>query len=437
VNRKVLTAPEWQEAADHALRQFSNFGSVAPYEKQYVRKDGSRFWVVLASKRLSEDEGIAFVLDISERKHAEAMLHEVQAQRERSDSQLQTIMDALPTLIAYVDPELCYLRVNQAYANYFNTTPETLVGRHMRDVLGTAFPEIETHLQRALLGERQIFEVTIPAAFGARQMLAQHIPDLCPEGHIRGVVIESHDMTERKQTEHLLRTAEKLAAVGRLAASMAHEINNPLESVTNLLYLARTSEDRATMEQYLLEADRELRRVSAITNQTLRFHKQSTKPLALHARDLFESVLTIYSGRLNNSGVRVEQRVRASAPVICFDGEIRQVLSNLVSNALDAMTGLYDRESRLVLRAAQGTDVRTGRAGLRFTVADTGTGMNPATLARMWEPFFTTKEIGGTGLGLWISRDIAERHAGRLSVRSRAGSGTVFTLWLPYETFAR
>ena len=398
-----LTPADWRAFSDRAMTHFREAGNTAPFEKQYARRDGSRFWALVAAKKLTDEEAIAFVLDITPRKTAEASLQEAQAKLERSESQLDTIMSSLPALIAYVDPRLCFVRVNRAYAQYFGSTPELLIGRHMQEVLGDAFVEIFLRIQKALAGEPQSFEVTIPAVFGPRNMMAQHVPDVGPDGEVRGVVIQSHDITERKQTEHLLRTAEKLAAVGRLAASMAHEINNPLESVTNLLYLARTTEDAAQYREYLDQADRELRRVSAITNQTLRFHKQSTRPVPVRAEELLESVLTIYSGRLTNGHVRVEER----------------------------------------LRAAEIADPHTGRPGLRLTVADTGSGMSPATLARMWEPFFTTKEIGGTGLGLWISRDIASRHAGRLRVRSSATEGnnrrhgTVFTLWLPLEAAKR
>ena len=429
-----ITPPEWKEASAQALAQFFSTGDVLPYEKEYFRKDGTRFWVFVASKRLSEDEGIAFVLDVTANKQADEDRRQAQEQMERNDLQLQTITDSLPALIAYVDPELCYLRVNRAYATYFNSTPEAMVGRRMEDVLGPAYPEIHAHIERALQGDAQHFEVTISAAFGERQMLAQHIPDMGIDGVVRGVVIQSHDMTERKQTEQMLRTAEKLAAVGRLAASMAHEINNPLESVTNLLYLARQSDSRATTAAYLEQAELELRRVAAITNQTLRFHKQSTRPLPVNAGELFASVLGVYGLRLSNAAVEVRQRVRATEPVLCFDGEIRQVLSNLLSNSLDAMAG---RPARMELRACYATDWPTGRRGVRLTLADTGTGMSPAVLARVWEPFFTTKEIGGTGLGLWISRDIAERHAGTLRVRSREGAGSVFALWLPMDAVVR
>ena len=430
-----MTPPEWQAASAEALRQFVSTGAVKPYEKQYFRKDGTRFWVFIASKMLSPDEGIAFVLDVTERKAAEAKLGETQLRLERNDSQLQTITDSVPALIAYVDPKLRYLRVNRAYARFFGMSPDELIGKPMQTVLGKAFANIHHALQMALYGEPQHLDVVLDTVDGEqRDMVSQYIPDISPEGYVLGVVIQSTDMTERRRTEHMLRTAEKLAAVGRLAASMAHEINNPLEAVMNLLFLAKQSVDPETTRIFLEQAEEQLRRVAAITSQTLRFHKQSTRPAPLTATDLFGSVLAIYATRLLNGGVQVQQRLRAEQVFFCFDGEIRQVLSNLVSNALDALVG---RRGLLFLRAIDSTDWPTGRPGVRLTVADNGPGMSSIVQARLWEAFFTTKEVGGTGLGLWISRDIVDRHAGRIRVRSNERRGTLFTLWLPLEAATR
>jgi two-component system, sporulation sensor kinase E len=245
------------------------------------------------------------------------------------------------------------------------------------------------------------------------------------------------DITAQKQIEEALLQSEKLAVVGRLAASIAHEINNPLESVTNLLYLARGVNDTPMIDEYLETADRELRRVAAITSQTLRFHKQSTKPLELTGEQLIESVLSMFQGRIINSNIRVEKQIRSRAAVRCFEGEIRQVISNLVANALDAM---YPSGGRLELRAREGRDQRTGRAGLIFSVADTGPGMPEAVADQAFQPFFTTKGLLGTGLGLWISREIVERHSGRLLLRTsqREGhTGTVISLFLPFDAISR
>jgi signal transduction histidine kinase len=249
-----------------------------------------------------------------------------------------------------------------------------------------------------------------------------------------GVVL---DITERKLAEQALLRTEKLAAVGRLASSIAHEINNPLESVTNLLYLARLADDLGQSREYLALAESELSRASAITSQTLRFHKQSTRPAEVTAKDLLGQALGIMKSRLRNSSITVEERHAATRSVLCFDGEVRQVLSNLLINAIDAM---HPQGGRLLLRSRQGQDHATGRTGLVLTLADTGTGISPEDLSKIFEPFFTTKGLAGTGLGLWISREIVERHHGRLSVRSSqhpAHHGTVFTLFLPFDAAVR
>jgi PAS domain S-box-containing protein len=251
-----------------------------------------------------------------------------------------------------------------------------------------------------------------------------------------GIAVFFHDITARRRTHEALIKSEKLAAVGRLAASIAHEINNPLESVTNLLYLARTSKDFNEVQEYLSTADRELRRVGAITNQTLRFHKQSSNRTEVTCQQLIEDVLSIYHGRIVNSRVQVERRGRAERPVLCFEGEIRQVLNNLVGNAIDAM---HPCGGRLLLRHREATEWKSGSKGLTITVADTGSGMSTATIGKCYEPFFTTKGIGGTGLGLWISREIITRHQGRLRLRSSqlpGCTGTVFTVFLPFKAAA-
>lgn len=246
------------------------------------------------------------------------------------------------------------------------------------------------------------------------------------------------DITVRKQNEEALLRTEKLAAVGRLSASIAHEINNPLESVTNLLYLIQGSNDLPQdVREYVDIAERELRRVSAISNQTLRFHKQSTHPTAITCEELIQGLLVLYQGRLINSRIQVEKRKHATTPVLCFEGEIRQVLNNLIGNAIDSMHPLG---GRLLLRSREATHWPTERRGLMLTVADTGAGMSSEVKRKVFDAFFTTKGIGGTGLGLWVSKEIIERHHGALNVRSgqdEGHSGTVFTLFLPFEAAVR
>lgn len=258
-----------------------------------------------------------------------------------------------------------------------------------------------------------------------------------PDLTVRSVTGVNINITDRKLSENALFQNEKLVAVGRLASSIAHEVNNPLESVTNLLYLAERTEDLHEARKYLADADIELQRVSAITNQTLKFHKQSTRPTEMDAHALIDSVLAIYNSRLTNSHFKVEKLIRCSRSVLCFESEIRQVLSNVMSNAIDAMHSIG---SRLFVRCHERREWQNGRPGLVITVADNGPGMDRETKSKVFDAFFTPKGIGGTGLGLWISQEIIQRHRGKLSVKSSQGAGhrgTVFTVFLPFDAAAR
>jgi PAS domain S-box-containing protein len=257
------------------------------------------------------------------------------------------------------------------------------------------------------------------------------IPASSNDGKGNQIAVFLTDLTSQKKTESALMQSEKLAAVGRLAASISHEINNPLESVTNLLYLIAQDADLPRQARtYLSIAEGEIARVSQIASQTLRFHRQSTKASDITPEALIESVVGVYQGRLHNSSIQVVRQHRIAASITCYEGEIRQVLHNLVGNAIDSMrTG-----GRLILRTQNATSWRTGQQGIRITVADTGYGMSPEVLSRVFEAFFTTKGDNGTGLGLWISRGIIDKHHGHLEVSSTdrtPRNGTVFSLFLP------
>lgn len=235
-----------------------------------------------------------------------------------------------------------------------------------------------------------------------------------------------------------LRTSQKLIHLGRMAASIAHEINNPLESITNLLYLLRSEPGLSQSAlAYLDLAEREMERVVTITRQTLNFARETTQPVALSLPALLEEVLVLNRRRIEEKQLRIIQRYAPTQPIRVFPGEIRQVLANLVVNAIEASSP----RGSLTLR------VRPSRAnhrspGIRISIADTGSGIPPDARRRLGEPFFTTKGQGGTGLGLWVSRSIVERYGGRLRFRSthvseakdKARHGTIFTLFLPLDT---
>lgn len=246
-----------------------------------------------------------------------------------------------------------------------------------------------------------------------------------------GMAAFFRDVTMRLKTDAQLRQTEKLAATGRMAASIAHEINNPLESVTNLLYLLAADGTMGDESKgYVLQAERELQRVAEITTHMLRFHRQSTKPSDVDMVEVLNSVLVLFHGRQMQAGVTVERRFRGTAVLRGFGGELRQVFANLVGNAIDASR----QGGRLLIRAVE-TIGPDGRAGVRVTIADTGSGMDPETKQRLFEAFFTTKGATGTGLGLWVSAELIQKHGGTVRVRSSVDErhrGTVFSVFLPH-----
>jgi PAS domain S-box-containing protein len=239
------------------------------------------------------------------------------------------------------------------------------------------------------------------------------------------------DITLQKQAERALLQSEKLASVGRLASSIAHEINNPLAAVTNLLYILDLKAQEPELKALIQTAQDELARVSQITTHTLRFHRQSTNPTQMDIGQMFDSVITLYRARLRNSSITARVERCDARTLLCHEGELRQIVLNIIGNSVDAMS----LGGQLVLRSTETARWRTGQAGVRITIADSGTGMDPQTMARIFEPFFSTKGIGGTGLGLWVTQDLVEKNGGTIRVRSmkRASShGTVFSLFFPH-----
>jgi two-component system, chemotaxis family, CheB/CheR fusion protein len=253
-------------------------------------------------------------------------------------------------------------------------------------------------------------------------------------GKIVGASSIAHDITSQRRAEEALRRNEKLATAGRLAAAVAHEINNPLEAVTNLIYLSRHHPEK--QDQYLEMAEREVQRVAAVAQQMLGFVRESSLPSPLNVAATLDDVLKLYLRQLNDKHIQVGKHYDPTVEIHGFAGELRQLFSNLILNALDAL----DDGGRLTLHVAPGREWSNGhgtgvhRAGVRVTIADNGTGIHASDLARIFEPFFSTKGDSGTGLGLWLSHGIVQKHEGSIRVRSRttpSSSGTVFSIFLP------
>jgi len=239
------------------------------------------------------------------------------------------------------------------------------------------------------------------------------------------------DISERKRTEEALLRSEKLATLGRLAATIAHEINNPLEAITNTLYLARvSSEDPVGVRHYLDLADDELKRVAHITRQTLGFYRESSAPTAVSVDTVLDAAEDLLRAKIKAKRVSVEKQYGIDRQVTAVAGELRQVFSNLLANSLDAI----EEQGAIKLRISRAPWLDHGPQRIRVTIADNGKGIDAATLPRIFEPLFTTKEATGSGLGLWVSKQIVEKHGGSIRVRSnpqKPRNGTVISIFLP------
>jgi PAS domain S-box-containing protein len=254
--------------------------------------------------------------------------------------------------------------------------------------------------------------------------------ELGPEGEPLRMLGVMLDVSHRKRAEELLLRTEKLTVAGRLAAAVAHEINNPLESVSNLLYLIELSQSAEEARRYARTALAELMRVARVTQQTLKFHRQTEFARRVQISEVLDGVLALFQGRLHPLGIRVEQRLVVDPVLLCHVGDLQQVFANLISNSMDALP----RGGSILIRMRPTLDEQQRLRRLNLTVADNGTGIDPQIRRRIFEPFFTTKAERGTGLGMWVVSEIVARHRGSIQVwssRLPGRSGTVFSLCLP------
>jgi PAS domain S-box-containing protein len=440
-------APEDRDQVVTAWNRSIATGTEYEIEARMIRaQDHAVRWWWLRALPIRDDAGsvlnwLGIALDIHDRKmHAEELrLQQLETERQRA--QLETIYQTAPIGLALFDPvEFRYLRLNNRQAAFFGLPPEEVIGKSVTEM--APIEGLHEMFEQVAAGNpvvNQLIEgklATDPPDVH-RFWTVNYFPVYSRDGKIEAITAASLEITNHKKAEAALIQSEKLAAVGRLASSISHEINNPLEAITNLLYLVALDESLPReLRPYVTMAQSELSRVCQIATQTLRFHRQAVRATHVTARDLVTAVLNLYQGRLANSGIAVSVRYDTDTKILCFENDIRQVLNNFIANAIDAMRN----GGRLLVRAHNAT-VSTpqhpdGIRGVRIVIADTGHGMTPDVQARVFEPFYTTKDLNGTGLGLWISSGIVSRHNGRLTFRSSTHPlhhGTAFSLFLPLE----
>jgi len=244
-----------------------------------------------------------------------------------------------------------------------------------------------------------------------------------------GVVLVFRDVTNSRRRQAAMLRTEKLASVGRLASTIAHEINNPLEAVSNLLYLIKVSQDLSEIRNFVVIAEQELARASHVARQSLSLSRQSGVLESVSLPEMVDNIALLYMNRMQARAISLNRRYRGDGQAFGVRHDFGQVISNLLSNAIDA----ENQGGRIDIRVADRADQRA----VHLTVADRGCGMSHEQLGRLYEPFFTTKESLGTGLGMWLTKEILDGAGGRIRVRSRPQRGTVFRITWPAATDQR
>ncbi len=270
---------------------------------------------------------------------------------------------------------------------------------------------------------------------GATDYVLKHHPDRLA-ACVRRALHEFQERAALKRAHEALVATEKLAVVGRLAATIAHEINNPLSAVTNLLYLLQSHDGLdETARNFVALAQAETARVMEIARQTLSFYRESPAPVAVHLREIIQGVLSLHERRLKSRQIEVRMRMDGPAEIRAYPGEMRQIFVNLIGNAIDASP----QGGRITIHLRAAREWETNTEGIGVVIADTGSGIAPQHRKRIFEPLFTTKGEKGTGLGLWVTAGIIRKHLGSIRMRSSVvpgKSGTIFSIFLPHDFLA-
>jgi PAS domain S-box-containing protein len=350
------------------------------------------------------------------------------------ERQFRTLADSIPQLAWMAEPSGELFWYNHRWYEFTGTSPEEMAGWGWRAVHDPEMLGAVLIKWRESLATGKPFDMIFPlrGKDGTyRQFLTLALPVRNAQGEVVRWFGTNTDMTDQQRSEEALRRTEKLAATGRLAASIAHEINNPLEAVTNLVYLAR--KQPANAQKYLELADQELDRIAQITKNTLGFYRDTDAPHEVDISRVLEEVLTLYARKIRFKKITVRSEYGGEIKTLGYPGEIRQVFANLISNAIEALA----ENGKLRIRASKiAGNNGSGHAGVRITFMDNGTGIPLADQKKIFEPFYTTKKDTGTGLGLWLTLQLVEKHHGQLRLRSSTEPGrtwTAFSVFLPQQ----
>jgi PAS domain S-box-containing protein len=397
---------------------------VAPQDKVKALEGGADGYL---AEPITKDELLATVRSLLRMKAAEE-------DARRSERELRFLADSIPHLVWITDLAGSPLYFNDRWFQFTGLSESDLLANGWIQLIHRDDARELSELWQLSLRSGTPFQAKARYrnAEGDYRWMSMRAVLMQPDGSQAGEWIgTSTDITEEKHREEVMRRTERLALAGRLAASIAHEINNPLEAITNIFYILESSSNLPDEVMDLVRTGgSELKRVSHIVRQTLSYYRHSNKPVEVDISELLEDTLRILDHHLVARQVTATTQYKTKAKIFVFASEIRQVFSNLILNAVEAMPD----GGRLIVKVQDGRDWQGNGRGILVTIADTGTGIPAADRSRIFDAFFTTKCEKGTGLGLWVSNDIVRKHGGRIRIKtsiSPGRSGTVFSVFIP------
>lgn len=402
----LLAPPELHHEEGLILGRLTGGERIDHYGAVRVKKNGERFPVSITISPIRDEAGS--IVGVSK------VTRDLTDRGKNDDSRfrLAAIVDSAEDAIVSKDLNGIVKTWNQGAYRMFGYTAEEMVGQPILRLIPEELQYEEDEILRKLRAGGRVdhYDTIRVKKSGERFNVSVTIsPIRDASGRVIGASKIARDMSDRRRMEALVIQAEKLAATGRMAASIAHEINNPLESLINLIFLARqNSPAGGKAYAHLLTAEQELERVGHIARQTLGYYRDTGVPTEVHLHELLENVLEVYRAKLIAKGLTVEKRFDDLQKINVSRGEMLQVLSNLITNAIDAM-----RSGGILSLSAKKVSGPSGE-GVQVTIRDTGTGIKQENLEKIFEPFFTTKGNLGTGIGLWIARQLVERRGGQI-----------------------
>jgi PAS domain S-box-containing protein len=423
-----LIPPELAHEEDYILSKIRAGERIEHFETTRVKKSGERFAISVTISPIKDDSGVVIgaskiARDISDRKRLD-----------ESRSRLAAIVDSADDAIIGKNLDGTITSWNNGARLLFGYEADEIIGKSILTLIPEDLRHEEDKILRKLRAGEKIehYETTRVGKNGEMRDVSITIsPIRNSKGEVIGASKIARDVSDRKKVERMAIEAEKIATTGRMAATIAHEINNPLSSVLNLIYLARQGDvSKEEVESYLATAEGELERVSHIARQTLGYYRDTGSPVDVYLRDLVENVLSVYRSKFVRHNIKLDREYKELRKICVRPGEIVQVLSNVISNAVDAMPQGGTLSIALVPSAV------SVEPGLDVRVTDTGHGIRREHLARVFEPFYTTKGDLGTGIGLWVGKQLIERHGGQISISTNTqpgASGTMVSIFLPYN----